>query len=42
MGVTQGKFLSRVNWFEFRFFLLLDWLPNKGGRTQSALLFNHG
>ena len=26
-------------WFEFIVFLLLDWLPNQGLRTESALLF---
>ena len=29
------------NRFEFRVFILLDWLPNQGERTQSALLFTH-
>ena len=36
--VRQDQFLSR---FEFRVCLLLDWLPNQGGQTQTILLFNH-
>ena len=27
--VSQGQFLSEVNRFEFRVFLLLDWFPKK-------------
>ena len=27
--------------FEFRVFLLLDWLPHQGWRTQSVLQFTH-
>ena len=32
-GVPQGQFLSEVNWFKSRVFLLLDWLPNKDKET---------
>ena len=32
---------SIFNRFEFSVFLLLDWLPNQGLRTQSTLLFSH-
>ena len=32
---------SKLRWFEFRVFLLLDWLPKQGSRIQSALLFTH-
>ena len=27
------------SWFEFRVFLLLNWLPNQRERSQSAVLF---
>ena len=36
--VTQGQFISR---FEFRVFLILDWLLHQSKRTQSALLLTH-
>ena len=29
------------DWFEFRVFLLLNWLPKQDERTQSALIFTH-
>ena len=38
---TQGQIFVEFNWFEFRVFLFLDWLPNLGWRPQSALLFTH-
>ena len=34
-------FKAELNWFGFKVFLLLDWLPNPSLRTKSALLFNH-
>ena len=33
--------LAEFHRFEFRVFLLLDWLPHQGWRSQSALLFTH-
>ena len=35
------NFYAEFNGFEFRVFLLLDYLPNQGWRTQSTLLFTH-
>ena len=37
--LTQGQFLSEVNRFEFRDFLLFDWLTNQGWRARLALQF---
>ena len=31
--LTQGQFLAEFNRFEFRVFLLLDYLPRQGWRT---------
>ena len=36
---TRSIFLVEFNRFEFRVFLLIDWLPHQGWRTQSVLLF---
>ena len=33
--------VTQVNGFEFRVFLLLDWLSKQGKRNQSTLLFTH-
>ena len=37
---TRKVFKAEYNWFEFRIFLLLDWLPYQGKKVQSALLFS--
>ena len=35
------SFQTEWSWFEFIVFLLLDWLPNQGQRSQFPLLFTH-
>ena len=35
------NFKAKFNRFEYRFFLLLNWLQYQGWRAQSALLFTH-
>ena len=39
--MTQGQFLEEFNRFEFRGFLLLDYLLHQGWKTQSVLLFTN-
>ena len=39
--VTQGHSLKRVLLFEFKVFLLHDWLLDQSQRVLSAQLFDH-
>ena len=40
-GCDTKAILKQFNRFEFRVFFLLDWLPYKGKKSQSAQVFTH-